>query len=422
MELDRIIITGAKQHNLKNVTVEIPKKKLVIFTGVSGSGKSSLAFDTLYAEGQRRYIESLNAYARQFLGQMDKPVYDSIRGLAPTISIEQKAASGQSALDRGHGDRDPRLPARALGACRQAHLLQLRPAGLPAVEPADRGGGGGPARGHEVPAPRSPRQGAQGRAPRRDRLRAQGRLHPRARGRDRSLGRGRHPPRQEEEAHDRRGGGPAGGQAGHEAAPDRLRGDRTPLRPGHPGGGPRRPAREGALRASGLPPLRHLLSRAQPPALLLQLAPGHVPGVLGPRHPHGDGPRARDPQSEPHGERGCGEAPGGGGRGHELGHRHRARGGPRARHRPERGLEGPVRGPPQGAALRHGRRAGRDQDQGILGHRRLQDEVRGRHQLDDAAHARDALRGDAASTTRSSSPTGPARPAGAGACAPRPWG
>src|SRR5213594_2091498 len=93
MELDRVVITGARQHNLKNVTVEIPKKKLVIFTGVSGSGKSSLAFDTLYAEGQRRYIESLSAYARQFLGQMDKPLYDSIRGLAPTISIEQKAAS-----------------------------------------------------------------------------------------------------------------------------------------------------------------------------------------------------------------------------------------------------------------------------------------------------------------------------------------
>jgi len=93
MELDRIIITGARQHNLKNVAVEIPKKKLVVITGPSGSGKSSLAFDTLYAEGQRRYIESLNAYARQFLGQMDKPLYDSIRGLAPTISIEQKAAS-----------------------------------------------------------------------------------------------------------------------------------------------------------------------------------------------------------------------------------------------------------------------------------------------------------------------------------------
>src|SRR5579883_220881 len=93
MELDRIIITGARQHNLKNVTVEIPKKRLVVITGVSGSGKSSLAFDTLYAEGQRRYIESLNAYARQFLGQMDKPLYDSIRGLCPTISIEQKSAS-----------------------------------------------------------------------------------------------------------------------------------------------------------------------------------------------------------------------------------------------------------------------------------------------------------------------------------------
>jgi excinuclease ABC subunit A len=93
MEPDRIVITGARQHNLKNVTVEIPKKKLVVLTGVSGSGKSSLAFDTLYAEGQRRYIESLSAYARQFLGQMDKPLYDSIRGLAPTISIEQKTAS-----------------------------------------------------------------------------------------------------------------------------------------------------------------------------------------------------------------------------------------------------------------------------------------------------------------------------------------
>jgi excinuclease ABC subunit A len=92
MELDRIVITGARQHNLKNIDVEIPKKKFVVITGVSGSGKSSLAFDTLYAEGQRRYIESLSSYARQFLGQMEKPLYDSIRGLAPTISIEQKSA------------------------------------------------------------------------------------------------------------------------------------------------------------------------------------------------------------------------------------------------------------------------------------------------------------------------------------------
>jgi excinuclease ABC subunit A len=90
MELDHVLIRGAREHNLRSVDVAIPKKKLVVLTGVSGSGKSSLAFDTLYAEGQRRYVESLSAYARQFLGQMEKPRYDTIRGLSPTISIEQK--------------------------------------------------------------------------------------------------------------------------------------------------------------------------------------------------------------------------------------------------------------------------------------------------------------------------------------------
>lgn len=93
MELDHIDIVGAAEHNLRGVDVRIPKKRLVVFTGVSGSGKSSLAFDTLYAEGQRRYVESLSAYARQFLGQMDKPRYERMRGLTPTISIEQKTTN-----------------------------------------------------------------------------------------------------------------------------------------------------------------------------------------------------------------------------------------------------------------------------------------------------------------------------------------
>jgi excinuclease ABC subunit A len=90
---DKLVIRGAREHNLRNVSLELPRDKLVVFTGLSGSGKSSLAFDTIYAEGQRRYVESLSAYARQFLGQMDKPDVDFIEGLSPAISIDQKSAS-----------------------------------------------------------------------------------------------------------------------------------------------------------------------------------------------------------------------------------------------------------------------------------------------------------------------------------------
>jgi excinuclease ABC subunit A len=89
----KIIVRGAREHNLRNVNVELPRDKMIVFTGLSGSGKSSLAFDTIYAEGQRRYVESLSAYARQFLGQMDKPDVDMIEGLSPAISIDQKSAS-----------------------------------------------------------------------------------------------------------------------------------------------------------------------------------------------------------------------------------------------------------------------------------------------------------------------------------------
>ena len=90
---DKIIIRGARQHNLKNIDIDLPRNKLIVVTGLSGSGKSSLAFDTIYAEGQRRYVESLSSYARQFLGQMDKPDVDYIEGLSPAISIDQKTTS-----------------------------------------------------------------------------------------------------------------------------------------------------------------------------------------------------------------------------------------------------------------------------------------------------------------------------------------
>ena len=91
--MDKLIIKGARENNLKNINIEIPKNKLVVMTGVSGSGKSSLAFDTIYAEGQRRYVESLSAYARQFLGGTDKPDVDSIEGLSPSIAIDQKSTN-----------------------------------------------------------------------------------------------------------------------------------------------------------------------------------------------------------------------------------------------------------------------------------------------------------------------------------------
>ncbi|MFQ9697011.1 MAG: excinuclease ABC subunit UvrA, partial [Zhenhengia sp.] len=90
---NKIVIKGAREHNLKNIDLELNRDQLIVFTGLSGSGKSSLAFDTIYAEGQRRYVESLSAYARQFLGQMEKPEVDYISGLSPAISIDQKTTS-----------------------------------------------------------------------------------------------------------------------------------------------------------------------------------------------------------------------------------------------------------------------------------------------------------------------------------------
>src|SRR5207248_4968129 len=93
MAADELVVHGAREHNLKDITVRLPRNRLICITGLSGSGKSSLAFDTIYAEGQRRYVESLSAYARQFLGLMEKPDVDHIDGLSPAISIDQKSTS-----------------------------------------------------------------------------------------------------------------------------------------------------------------------------------------------------------------------------------------------------------------------------------------------------------------------------------------
>ena len=102
IELDTIEVRGAREHNLKHIDVSLPKKKLIVFTGVSGSGKSSLAFDTIFAEGQRRYVESLSAYARQFIGQMEKPRYDTIRGLSTDHLHRAKIGQQKSPFHGGH--------------------------------------------------------------------------------------------------------------------------------------------------------------------------------------------------------------------------------------------------------------------------------------------------------------------------------
>jgi len=129
---DELIVHGAREHNLKDITVRLPRNALICITGLSGSGKSSLAFDTIYAEGQRRYVESLSAYARQFLQMMEKPDVDSIDGLSPAISIDQKNDVAQPALDCRHGHGDLRLPPPALRAHRPPALLRSAGSRLPA--------------------------------------------------------------------------------------------------------------------------------------------------------------------------------------------------------------------------------------------------------------------------------------------------
>ena len=144
-----IKISGARQHNLKNLHVEIPREKLVVITGLSGSGKSSLAFDTLYAEGQRRYVESLSAYARQFLDQMEKPDVDFIEGLSPAIAIEQRSAGANPRSTIATTTEIYDYLRVLFSAVGQPHDPAHRPAAQPPNASANRRSGPGLRTGHQ---------------------------------------------------------------------------------------------------------------------------------------------------------------------------------------------------------------------------------------------------------------------------------
>ena len=332
MPQDQIVVRGAREHNLKDVTVAIPRDRLVVITGLSGSGKSSLAFDTIYAEGQRRYVESLSAYARQFLGQMEKPDVDQIDGLSARDLHRPEGRVAQPALHGRHGHRDLRPPAAAVRAHRPSALPQ-RPRDPAPVRAADRGPDPAAAGGDAAAGPGAADQGPQDR--RRPRLRggppAGLRARPRGRRAVRPV-RGAHA-RQVQAPHDRGRGGPLHRPPCRGARRDGARrgrpADRSGDRPRHPGpghvppGGFRRdrapdgrgrrrdraPApRDGDAAIRGAPlfgalhlPVRRLHDRrAGAAVLLVQLAPRRVSCLHRPRDPPGDrsGPPPAGPVQE----------------------------------------------------------------------------------------------------------------------------
>ena len=305
--VDQLVIRGAREHNLRNISLDLPRDRLIVFTGLSGSGKSSLAFDTIYAEGQRRYVESLSAYARQFLGQMDKPDVDFIEGLSPAISIDQKSAS-----------RNPRSTVGTITEVYDYLRLLYARIGVPHCphdgtvitrqtpqQIVDRVLDA--ARGHPLPGAGAGRAGPQGQLrepavrPRHPGLRP----GPDRRRDARAHREGRPGPLRA--AHDRGGHRPPGQPGGHRAPAHRLARDRAAAGRRR-GRGAARPARRRGGRggeahlqpAPGLPDVRSQLRGARPPQLLVQLALRRLRALRRPRHPLRGRPRAGRGQPRPH--------------------------------------------------------------------------------------------------------------------------
>ena len=276
--------------------MRLPRDRFIVITGLSGSGKSSLAFDTIYAEGQRRYVESLSAYARQFLGQMDKPDVDSIEGLSPAISIDQKTTSRNPRSTVGTVTEIYDYLRLLYARIGHPHCPQLRAPHLGAEHPADRRPGVRAAARDQVQRGRAGGAWPQRRV--RQALRAvpRRRLHARAGGRRGARARGGHRARQEVQARRRRGRRPPGHEGGPEAAAHRLRRDRRPAR--------RRPRRDRDRRRRDphvqrevrLRALRHLAARDPAAHLQLQQPARRLPHLSRPRLHPGDRPGARRPR------------------------------------------------------------------------------------------------------------------------------
>ena len=299
-EPDFLSIKGAREHNLAIDYLGIPKRQLVVFTGVSGSGKSSLAFDTLYAEGQRRYVESLSAYARQFLGQMEKPKYDQIRGLSPTIAIEQKSASSNPRSTVGTVTEiyDYLRVLYARAGEQRCHLCGGAVSARSAAEIVDELMGLDEGSKVTLLAPQVENRKGEFRELF-DRG-AQGRLRPRAHRRDDRPARGRRGAREEEEAHHRDRGRPHRHQAERAAAHHRLGRDRATRGQGQACRGGRGGAHAARLqRGPRLPQVRRRLSRAVAAVVLVQLAARHVRRLQRPGRAHGgrSGPRGARPRA-----------------------------------------------------------------------------------------------------------------------------